>query len=334
MPAHKSAPPDFTIALGTMTFGGQTSEEDADRMLGMFLDEGYSWVDTAFLYTEGRSETILGKLLKGARRRQVFLATKAYPDRLGEGRPRGLTPGSVRCQLETSLQRMQLDGVDLFYLHAPDNRTPLDVTLGACAELMGEGKLRHLGLSNYASWQVVEAVGACRLNGWRPPIVYQGMYNGITRMVEQECIPACRRVGVDFLAYNPLAGGLLTGKHHDPGALPQQGRFAAEFYRHRFWKQEYFEAVRALAKAAERAHVAPTAAALRWLIHHSKANGLLLGASTVEHLRDNLAACREGPLPVELLRAFDQAWELTRPVCERYFRDETTPPPKAHFPKP
>ncbi len=145
------------IALGTMTFGAQTSASDADRMLRMFLDEGHSWVDTAFMYAEGRSETILGRLLKGRTREKVFLATKAYPDKLGKGKPRGLMPGSVRGQLETSLRRLRTDYVDLFYLHAPDNRTPLEVTLAACHELAGEGKTRQLGLSNYASWQAAEA---------------------------------------------------------------------------------------------------------------------------------------------------------------------------------
>ena len=177
------------VALGTMTFGAQTSASDADRMLRMFMDEGYCWVDTAFMYAEGRSEKILGRLLKGRTREKLFLATKAYPDKLGKGKPRGLTPGSVRGQLEASLRRLRMDRVDLFYLHAPDNRTPLEVTLATCQDLVREGKTRALGLSNYASWQVAEAALICLRNGWRPPVIYQGMYNAVTRDVRARVRP-------------------------------------------------------------------------------------------------------------------------------------------------
>lgn len=323
MAAHKRrTSPEYLIALGTMTFGGQTSAGDAERMLGMFLDAGHSWVDTAFMYTEGRSETILGKLLKGRTRDRVFLATKAYPDKLGPGKPRGLTPGSIRGQLETSLKRMKLDAVDLFYLHAPDNRTPLEASLQTCQELRAEGKLREIGLSNYASWQVAEAVFLCLQNDWTPPIIYQGMYNAVTRDVERECLPACRRFGLDFLAYNPLAGGLLTGKYAAaPEETPEKGRFSGEYYRERFWKEAYFRAVDEVKKASARAKIAPAEASLRWLIHHAQSDGLLLGASKVEHLRANLDACRQGPLPRSFVNAFDRAWEIAKPACQRYFRD-------------
>jgi aflatoxin B1 aldehyde reductase len=309
------------IALGTMTYGAQTSASDADRMLRMFLDEGHRWVDTAFMYTEGRSEMILGRLLKGRMREKAFLATKAYPDKLGKGKPRGLTPGSVRGQLETSLRRLRMDHVDLFYLHAPDNRTPLEVTLAACQDLAREGKTRTIGLSNYASWQAAEAALICARNGWRPPVIYQGMYNAVTRDVERECIPSCRHFGLRFIAYNPLAGGLLTGKHADPSAIPATGRFSGEYYRDRYWKGEYFAAVGALQQAARKNRIPLAAASLRWLLHHSRSDGLILGASQVEHLRENLAACRKGPLPPPFVRAFDQVWERTKPVCQRYFRD-------------
>ena len=330
MPTPKrSRKPAPIIALGTMTFGGQTNEKDAAAMLDMFLSEGHTWVDTAFMYAQGRSEKILGRLLKGRKRDRVFLATKAYPGQLGPGKPKGLTPGSVRGQLEMSLKRMKQECVDLFYLHAPDNETPLEVTLEACAALRAEGKLREIGMSNYASWQVAEAVMICLKNDWPAPIIYQGMYNAVTRDVERECIPACRHFGVDFIAYNPLAGGLLTGKHADPAAQPESGRFSGAYYRERFWKQEYFAAVAAVGEAAQRARISLGEAALRWLLHHSGSDGLLLGASKVEHLRANLAACRKGPLGKALVTAFDEAWEITRPACQQYFRNGATTPPPA-----
>lgn len=323
MAEHQQKSKKCNIALGTMTFGGQTKAREAERMLDMFLATGHSWVDTAFMYTEGRSERIVGRLLKGARRKRVFLATKAYPDHLGTGQPRGLTPGSVRGQLEISLRRMKLAHVDLFYLHAPDNRTPLEVSLGACRELVAEGKVREIGLSNYASWQVAEAVAICERNGWKKPLIYQGMYNAITRDIERECIVACRHFGVGFIAYNPLAGGLLTGKHGDQNAAPRSGRFAATYYRDRFWKPEYFKAVCALNAACKRRGISLVDASLRWLAHHSLANGLLLGASTAGHFRQNLAACAKGRLSASLCAVIDGAWEIARPVCQRYFRDDS-----------
>ena len=309
------------IALGAMTFGGQTKSSDAERMLDMFLDAGHSWVDTAFIYTEGRSERILGRLLKGPRRKRVFLATKAYPDRLGKGKPRGLTPGSVRGQLETSLNRLKLDYVDLFYLHAPDNRTNLEVTLGACQELIEEGKVRELGVSNYASWQVAEIIFICLRNGWNPPIIYQGMYNAITRDIERECLVACRHLGVDFIAYNPLAGGLLSGKYADIAAIPGKGRFSGEFYRDRYWQDRYFKAVASLLPTVRRSRIPLAEAALRWLVHHSMTDGILLGASKAEHLEQNLAACAKGPLSASFCSAFDKAWGVARPACQSYLRD-------------
>jgi len=311
------------IALGTMTFGGQTKEGEAERMLDMFLEAGHSWVDTAFMYTEGRSERIVGRLLKGARRKRVFLATKAYPDQLGKGQPLGLTPGSIRGQIETSLKRLKLAHVELFYLHAPDNRTPLEVSLGACRELVTEGKVREIGLSNYASWQVAEAVAICERNGWKKPLVYQGMYNAITRDIERECLVACRHFGVGFIAYNPLAGGLLTGKHDGSQAAPKSGRFTATYYRDRFWKPEYFQAVDVLNAACKRRGISLVDASLRWLVHHSMADALLLGASTLKHFQQNLEACAKGPLSASLCAAIDEAWEIARPVCQRYFRDDS-----------
>ena len=309
------------IALGAMTFGGQTSAADADRMVRMFLDEGHTWIDTAHMYTNGRSERILGRILKGRLRRKVFLATKVYPGNMTAPTGGGLRPAVLRRTLDTSLRRLKMDSVDLFYLHAPDNHTPLEDTLGACGELIRAGKVREIGLSNYAAWQVAEAVSICLQNDWQAPIIYQGMYNAITRDVERECIAACRHFGVDFIAYNPLAGGLLTGKHMKLSDRPARGRFANPYYQDRYWRREYFEAVDLLRAAARRSRISLTAAAIRWLVHHSMTDAILLGASKLEHLRENLAACRGRPLSPAYCRAFNRAWQLVRPVCRRYFRD-------------
>ena len=158
-------------------------------------------------------------------------------------------------------------------------------------------------------------------------MVCQGMYNPITRIVEDECIPACRHFGLKFLAYNPLAAGLLTGKHGDVGRAPNKGRFSGEYYRERYWTPKHFEAMTLLKKAAERRRIPLAEASLRWLIHHSMADGLLIGASKIQHLESNLGAIGNRRLSKELCKVFDEAWQVTRGICPRYFRADDAVPP-------
>lgn len=258
------------------------------------------------------------------------IATKANP---WEGK--SLKPDSLRTQLDTSLKRLQCSRVDLFYLHAPDHDTPVEETLRACHQLYQEDKFVELGLSNYAAWEVAEICTLCRSNGWVLPTVYQGMYNATTRQVETELFPCLRHFGLRFYAYNPLAGGLLTGKYkyEDKDGKQPVGRFFgnnwAETYRNRFWKEHHFEAIALVEKALQAAYgsSAPsmTSAALRWLYHHSQLQGargdaVILGMSSVEQLAQNLAATEEGPLAPAVVQAFDQAWHLVAHECPNYFR--------------
>ncbi|KAJ7306607.1 hypothetical protein JRQ81_010001 [Phrynocephalus forsythii] len=251
--------------------------------------------------------------------RAVQVATKANP---WEGKT--LSAQSVRTQLETSLQRLQLPRVDLFYLHAPDHQTPVEETLRACHQLHQEGKFKELGLSNYASWEVAEIQTLCRSQNWVLPTVYQGMYNAMTRQVETELLPCLRHYGMRFYAYNPLAGGLLTGKYKyeevkDAGqkeACRFFGNDWAEAYRNRYWKQAYFQGVSLVQEALREAYgpdpPSLTAAALRWIYHHSKLEGgrgdaVIIGMSSMDQLQENLRASEEGP-------SGPQWWKLsTRP---------------------
>ena len=309
------------LVLGAMTFGDQVDETTAGRIVDAFLDAGHSRIDTAYVYADGRSEEILGRLLTPARRQQVWLATKARP--LDQG---GLQPAQVRHQLEISLQRLQTDSVDLFYLHHPDNTTPVAETLSECQKLFAEGKFKALGLSNYAAWKVVDIHHLCQRNGWIIPTVFQGMYNATTRAVESELLPALRAIGMGLHAYNPLAGGLLAGKYHEIDKYPREGRFALrENYRERYWKRDYFEALEEIRKGCSDCQVDMATAALCWLLYHSPlgasdGNGLILGVSSLEQLIRNMACVKQGPLPERLAASFDQAWELARHACPPYFR--------------
>jgi aflatoxin B1 aldehyde reductase len=308
------------IILGTMNFGEQVDEQAADRMLSMFLDHGYREVDTAYRYANGASEEILGRLLTPERRGKVYLATKAHPQ--GGG---GLGPETIVTQVNTSLRRLKTEYVDLLYLHAPDTKVRVEVTLEACEKLFKEGKFRELGLSNYASWQVADVWHLCRQNGWVVPSVYQGRYNAITRDVEGELFPAVRHFGIRFYAYNPLAGGLLTGRYQRIGNVPQEGRFALKTqYRDRFWKKSYFDALEVIQDASEQAGLPMIQIALRWILRYSflrapSGDGVILAASNLKQWESNLNSL-SGELPVNVREALDRAWEKARQDYPAYFR--------------
>ncbi|XP_026077515.1 aflatoxin B1 aldehyde reductase member 4-like isoform X1 [Carassius auratus] len=313
--------------LGCNAFGGRADAHLSAQLVQMFLERGHGELDTAFMYNDGQAETIIGNMQLP---KTVRIATKANP---WEGKT--LKPESVRNQLETSLKRLRTQCVDLFYLHAPDHQNPIQDTLQACNELREEGKFKELGLSNYASWQVAEIYCICKHNNWVLPTVYQGMYNATTRQVETELLPCLRYFGIRFYAYNPLAGGLLTGKYHyeDKDGAQPTGRFfgnsLAGAYRDRYWKESHFKAIDGIQKALEAAYGSEkptlTSAAVRWMYHHSHlkgdlGDGVIIGMSSTEQLRENLTAGAEGPLKQEVVDAFKHAWDLVTHECPNYFR--------------
>ncbi|KAJ6656867.1 hypothetical protein lerEdw1_003198 [Lerista edwardsae] len=324
--------------LGTMEFGRRADQRASGAMLSAFLAHGHCDVDTAHMYAGGESERILGALLAAepGAAAVVKVATKANP---WEGN--SLTAGSLRYQLETSLERLQRKSVDLFYLHAPDHGTPVEETLQACNQLHKEGKFKELGLSNYASWEVAEIWGICKANNWVRPTVYQGMYNATTRQVESELLPCLRHFGIRFYAYNPLAGtgwvgGLLTGKYkYEDKELsePPTGRFFgndwAQIYRDRYWKEHHFQGVALVESSLRETYGSKpptlTSAALRWIYYHSmlqadQGDAVIIGISNLEQLQENLKCHEEGPLRPAVVVAFERAWHLMAHDCPSYFR--------------
>lgn len=307
--------------LGTMTFGEQVDDNDARAMLDSFLAAGGHEIDTAHQYCGGRTEEMLGRLLPAHADRQIYLASKVNP-----WSEEGLRPRQVRQQFDEILQRLGADKIDLLYLHSPDLETPVAETLACCFELYQQGKFRDFGLSNFAAWQVAEVAEICRRNDWMQPVVYQGMYNALTRDVERELFPCLRNYGMRFYAYNPLAGGLLTGKYRGIEDLPDTGRFfLKDHYRDRYWKKDYFDVLKQLAEACGELGLTPTQAAMSWLINHSmldasRGDGIILGITRLEHLEANMAACKQAPLDSSIVEILDRGWEITRPHCFRYFR--------------
>ena len=307
--------------LGTMTFGDQVDQTTAATLMTSFRNGGHNELDTAFSYCEGRTEEMLGRLLTAADRKQLYLASKVNPWSDG-----GLQPAEVQRQMTEILRRLDSDSIDLLYLHSPDLDTPIEQTLAACFELFQQGKFRHFGLSNFAAWQVAEVVELCRRHGWMEPEVYQGMYNALTRDVERELFPCLHNYGMRFYAYNPLAGGLLTGKHLSIEQMPDAGRFKPERgYRDRYWKKEYFAVLQELQAACIDNDIEPVGVAMSWLVNHSlmdstRGDGIILGVSSPTHLQQNMAACTRGPLPQTILDILDRGWEIIKPDCFRYFR--------------
>ena len=304
-----------------MNFGPQLDTEASREMVRGFLKTGNRELDTAYVYNGGSTETILGEILPNLDANSYEVATKVHPRITGK-----LDRETIMMEFGESLKRMNRESVDLLYFHFPDGKTPIDEALETVAELHEQGKVKELGLSNYPAWQVVDVWHKCEKYGCPKPTVYQGMYNALCRNVEPELFPAIRALGMRFYAFNPLAGGLLTGKHLHFEDAPEPGRFARlESYRKRYWKQSYFDAMDEIRKACDAEHIPMVEAAYRWLCNHSKldaskGDGILLGASKIAQMDQNLEAVKKGVLPQSILDAMDGAWEIARPDSPAYFK--------------
>lgn len=307
------------LCFGTMTFGGQTDESTAVRMVERSMDAGVNFFDTANVYNAGTSEEMLGKALKG-RRHRVILASKVRgkmgdaPDQSGLSRP------AIRRAIEESLRRLETDYLDIYYLHQPDYAVPLEDTLAVMDELVKEGKVRHVAQSNYSGWQACRMLWLGEKNGYQPPRISQPMYNLLARGIEQEYLPMCKELDVATVVYNPLAGGMLTGKH-SPEAPIRGSRFDKnQMYLDRYWHPDDFNAVGAVREIALGAGRSMVSLALNWLLHHTAIQCVILGASRIEQLEENLAAAQEGPLDPETLAALDKVWARLRGVTPSYNR--------------
>jgi aryl-alcohol dehydrogenase (NADP+) len=307
------------ICMGTMTFGQQASEAESIRMAGMALDAGINFFDTADIYNSGMSEQILGKALR-ARRGEVVIATKGG-NPMGSGpNERGLSRRYILRAAEASLERLNTEYIDVYMLHQPDQKTPLEESLSALDQLVRSGKVRYIGVSNFAAWQVCSGLWIGDRRGFIPITFVQAMYNLLARRVEEELLPFCRHYGLGLVAYNPLAGGLLTGKYKK-GEQPRAGtRFGLkENYRNRYWHDRLFDAVEGLRRIGDGAGLSLLDLSFRWLLTQPDLTCLILGASSTDQLRANLAACTGG-LPVAVLQSCDEIWQELRgaaPMCNR-----------------
>lgn len=305
--------------LGAMTFGKSSDEATARRIVDACLDRGINFYDTANVYNAGVAESMLGKILKG-RRDRVVLASKVgfkmgdAPDDVG------LSRAAILKAIDQSLTRLGTDYLDLYYLHTPDWDVPIEESLETMDELVRAGKVRYPACSNYAGWQVVRMLWVSGQKGYQAPFVSQPMYNLLARGIEQEYLAMSKAFGVSTVVYNPLAGGLLTGKQQRERPLPGTRFDNNRLYLDRYWHPAYFDAVDELQTTAAREGRSLVDLALGWLLHHTAADCVILGASTLAHLEQNLDALEKGPLRPETVAACDAIWRKLRGITPQYNR--------------
>ena len=313
---------DLTVSracFGTMTFGSQVDEATAARIIDLCIDHGVNFFDTANVYNKGLAEAIAGKALKG-RRQKIILASKVrgkMGDAAGES---GLSKRAMLRAIDESLQRLQTDYLDLYYLHQPDYAVPIEESLEAMEQLVRQGKVRYPASSNYSGWQVCRMQWLAEKNSYKPAWITQPMYNLLARGIEQEYLPMTREFGVSTVVYNPLAGGMLTGKQKRGAPIAGTRFDNNQMYLSRYWYDAYFDAVEEILAIARAAGRSPVSFALNWLLHHTTIDCVILGASRIEQLEENLKAMDDGALPADAVTACDAVWAKLRGVTPQYNR--------------
>ncbi|MEO8538959.1 MAG: aldo/keto reductase [bacterium] len=302
------------LCLGTMTFGYQCDEKTSVAIMDKAFDAGVTFFDTADVYplgapagSTGRTEEFVGRWLNG-RRDRIILATKCF-GRSGPARwDQGNSRKHILDAVDASLKRLGTDYIDLYQLHGPDPETPIDETMRALEDVVRSGKVRYVGCSNFMAYQVARAVGRSEaLNIVRFDSV-QPRYNMLFREIERELLPLCGEEGIGVIPYNPIAGGLLSGKHN-PSAGPEEGsRFtlgtAAERYQDRYWHEGMFETVEQLRPIAQEAGMSLPQMAVAWVMANPVITAPIIGASRPEQLDDTVKAI-DTPLTPELKQRLD-----------------------------
>jgi len=302
------------LCLGTMTFGLQSDEPTAIAILDTAFEAGVSFIDTANVYplgggldTVGRTEEIVGRWLSG-RRDEVVLATKCHGVMGRKPWQQGNSRKHIVEAAEASLRRLQTDHIDLYQLHGPDPDTPIDETVAAMDSLVQSGKVRYLGCSNYLAYQVARAIGRSEARGLVRFESVQPRYNLLFRQIERELLPLCAEEEIGVIPYNPIAGGMLSGKHVF-GAPTEGSRFtlgtAAERYQDRYWHEGMFDDVEQIRGIAAQAGLSMVTLAVAWVLANPVITAPIIGASRPEQLADSIAAA-EVTLDAGTLSALDE----------------------------
>jgi len=273
-----------------MNFGKRTPAAEAKDILARAFERGVVHLDTANAYADGASERIVGEFAKG-RRDQVVVATKCGFGRVS-GKPEGLSRARILEACDASLGRLGTDVIDVYYLHVPDHETPIEESLDALAELVQKQKIRDWGVSNYAAWQVLEMFGKASERGLARPVVAQQLYNPLIRQLDVEFLPFSRQNQLHTTVYNPLAGGLLSGKHKRDGSTQGGSRFDKNrLYQGRYFTDAMFDRVEALAAVAEADGTSLVELSYAWVAGAPGVDSVLLGPASVAQLDAGIDAC-------------------------------------------
>lgn len=314
------------LCLGTMTFGYQVDEATSRSILDTAAEAGVNFIDTADVYPmgavahedKGTTEEILGRWLQG-RRHEFIVASKANGAMSARPWDRGNSRHHLISACENSLRRLQTDYLDLYQLHGTDWDTPLEETLGALDDLVTSGKVRYIGVSNWPAWFLAKSLGVSALNQWQSFASVQPRHSLLYRQIEQELLPFCEYEGLAVMPYNPLAGGLLSGKHR-PDSPVEGSRFdiklPRDYYNERYWKDAEHAGVEAIRPLAEQAGLPMVTLAVAWQLANPAITTPIIGASRPDQLGD-VCAATEATLEPDLLAALDEAtkhFRLMEPV--------------------
>jgi 1-deoxyxylulose-5-phosphate synthase len=303
------------LCLGTMTFGLQCDEVESHAIMDTAAEGGIDFFDAADVYplgggrsTAGRTEEIVGGWLKG-KRASFIVATKCVGQMGPKPWDQGMSRKHILDAIEGSLRRLKTDYVDVYQLHSYDPATPIDEALEALDAVVKSGKARYVGVSNWLAHRVARALGRSELKGLARIDSVQPRYNMLFRAFERDLLPLCEEEGVAVIPYNPIAGGLLSGKH-DRTAPPPEGRFqlgtAGARYQERYWHEREFDTVDTLRGLSNEAGMSMASMAVSWVLSNPAITAPIVGASKPEQLKDSLEAAERGPLPQDLKARLDE----------------------------
>lgn len=278
------------ICLGTMTFGREADEETSFAILDRFVELGGNLIDTADVYSAGASERIIGRwLAQRGLRDSVVLATKVYGQTGSGPNDSGLSRMHIQRAVEASLRRLQTDVIDLYQIHRWDAETPVEETLRALDDLVRQGKVRYIGCSNLKAWQLGVFLHAAERDGLTRFVSLQPVYNALSRAIELELLPLCAEEGLGVLNYNPLAGGMLTGKYRRGGTMPTGARLEAfKGYYERYYTEQALDIVEGFVAAAAERGVTPAQLAVAWVLADPRITCPIVGARNLEQFNDTV----------------------------------------------
>ena len=300
------------LCLGTMSFGGEADEAEAAAIYKACRDRGVNFFDCADVYVKGRSEEVLGRLIKGERDNLV-ITSKCYGAMGDDINARGNNRRHIMSAVEASLKRLGTDRLDVYFMHHFDDTLPLEETLRALEKLVQDGKVLYLGASNYAAWQIQKALGISERRGWARFDVIQPMYSLLKRQVETEILPMAADANLGVICYSPVAGGVLSGKY-TPGQTPNDGRLVTHHkYADRYGEEGTLETARKFAEFAREHGYNPVSLAVAWVKSHPAVTAPIMGTRTAEQLAPSLDAADIDLTPE--LRAEISALSRTPPLA-------------------